>query len=267
MMMPGDDRIVLHVNYTAAHADTVYFPQHQLVGDIASNLERLGVALAGAPAFDASAFSENATQQQESVDRHASDTGFPVKPQYAAAQIRQHLGPDDIVVLDNGIHKMWMTRNYPAYAPLTNLGDGTLGSMGMALPYAMVASKLNPDRKVVAVIGDGGMLMSSHELETAVRMGLDLTVVVFNDEALAMIKAKQMREGFSPHGVEFNNPDFAMLAQSYGATGHRLHGAIDLGAALAESTTSGGVHVIDVPIDFEQNIGLMQEMMMAGMST
>lgn len=265
VMTPGDGRTVLHINDTPARADTIYFPQQQLVGDIATNLRCLTVALEGTPLFDANAFSDAAAAQRASVARDAADTSFPLKPQYAASQIRQHLGRDDIVVLDNGFHKMWMTRHYPTHAPLTNLGDGTLGSMGMALPYAMVASKLHPDRKVVAVIGDGGMMMSSQELETAVRMGLNLTVVVFNDNTLAMIKAKQLRDGIEPYGVDFKNPDFAMLAQSFGATGHRPQRATDFPAQLEDATTRGGVHLIDLAVDFKENMALMKELMMAGM--
>lgn len=265
VMQPGQDRKVIHINYVGAIADTIYFPQHQVTGDIAQNIDRLTSELDDGTKVDVAPFEEMTAKFSESVSRHASDTGFPLKPQYIAAQIREHLAAEDIVALDNGIHKMWLTRNYPTYEPLTNLGDGTLGSMGMALPYAMVASLLNPDRNVVAVIGDGGFMMSSQELETAVRLGLNLTVVIFNDNTLAMIKAKQMRDGLEPHGVDFENPDFVKLADSYGATGHRPLTALDFGSMLAEATGAGGVHVIDAPIDFGENLQLMQEMAMVGM--
>ncbi len=266
VMQPGQDRTVIHINYMGAIADTIYFPQHQVTGDIAENVRRLTSELEGGTKVDVTPFKEIAAKYAESVPRHASDTGFPLKPQYIAAQIRDHLAPGDIVTLDNGIHKMWMTRNYPTHEPLTNLGDGTLGSMGMALPYAMTASLLNPERKIVAVIGDGGFEMSSQELETAVRLGLNLTVVIFNDHSLGMIKAKQMRDGVEPYGVDFSNPDFVKLADSYGATGHRPLTALDFGSMLATATKSGGVHVIDAPINFGENIRLMQEMAMVGMA-
>ncbi len=266
IMQPDQNRTVIHVNYVGAVADTIYFPQHQVTGDIAANVQALTNEIGGEARAVAKPHADLAQKFSESVSRHGSDTGFPLKPQFIAAQIREHLGPDDIVTLDNGIHKMWLTRNYPTYEPLTNLGDGTLGSMGMSLPYAITASLLNPSRNVVAVIGDGGFMMSSQELETAVRLGINLTVVVFNDGTLGMIKAKQMRDELVPYGVDFNNPDLVKLADSYGATGHRPLTALDFGSMLANATSAGGVHLIDAPIDFGENIRLMQEMAMVGMA-
>lgn len=172
------------------------------------------------------------------------------------------MGPNDIVSLDNGIHKLWMTRNYPALAPRTILVDSALGSMGPGVPAAMAAKLAFPERRVCAVVGDGGFMMTGNEIETAVRLGLDLSVVIFNDGGLGMIRLKQQADGHAVHGVDFANPDIGLYATAFGATGHHVSNQQDLGAVLASSFEQGGVHVIDVPVDYSENAKLMKSMKM-----
>ena len=162
--------------------------------------------------------------------------------------------------MDNGIHMLWVARNYGAYEPNTMLIDHALGSMGISLPAAITAKLVHPDRRVVVVTGDGGFMMNSQELETAVRLGLDLIVVVFNDNGLGMIRMKQMADGYGQFGVDFKNPDFVMYTNSFGAYGHRLEDPGQFRSLLDMAATQGGVHVIDVPIDVQQNMRLMKEM-------
>jgi acetolactate synthase-1/2/3 large subunit len=175
-------------------------------------------------------------------------------------QLREFMGDDDILSLDNGIHMLWTTRNYGAYQPNTMLIDHALGSMGISLPAAIAAKLLHPDRKVVVVSGDGGFMMNSQDLETAVRLGLDIIVLVFNDNGYGMIRAKQMADGLGHFGVEFKNPDFVAFANSFGAHGHRLDDPSQFQALLNQAADQGGVHVIDVPIDKKQDMALMKEM-------
>ena len=137
--------------------------------------------------------------------------------------------------------------------------DHALGSMGISLPAAIAAKLVYPDRRVVVVTGDGGFMMNSQELETAIRLNLDLIVVIFNDNGLGMIKMKQMSDGYGNLGVDFSNPDFVMYAQSFGAHGHRLDDPGQFRSIL-DKAAEGGVHVIDVPIDVRQNMMLMKEM-------
>ena len=138
--------------------------------------------------------------------------------------------------------------------------DHALGSMGISLPAAIAAKIVFPERKVVVLTGDGGFAMNSQDIETAVRLGLDLIVVVFNDAGLGMIAMKQKAEGYQSFGVAFGNPDFVGFARSYGATGHRLDDPAQFRQILEKAAASGGVHIIDAPVDPMQNMALMMEM-------
>ena len=164
--------------------------------------------------------------------------------------------------LDNGIHKLWMTRNYLTTEPRTLMVDSALGAMGPGIPAAIAATLIHPDKRVAAVVGDGGFLMTGQELATAVRLGVNMCVLVFNDAGLGMIRLKQTMMGLENHGVDFANPDIAMYGQALGANGHRVSDVADLPGLLEDAYSSGGVHVIDVPIDYGENPGLLMSMRM-----
>jgi len=174
-------------------------------------------------------------------------------PQRIVSDLRSVMGNTDMVALDNGIYKIWFARNYKAYAPNTVLLDNALATMGAGLPSAMMAAMLYPERRVVAVCGDGGFMMNSQELETALRLELDLVVLILNDSAYGMIRWKQVASGLHDWGLGFNNPDFIQYAQSYGATGHRVTTAGELAPTVEAAFAAGGVHVIDVPVDYSEN--------------
>jgi acetolactate synthase-1/2/3 large subunit len=157
---------------------------------------------------------------------------------------------DGIIALDNGMYKIWFARNYPAYLPNTVLLDNALASMGAGLPSAMVAKMVHPDRRVMAICGDGGFMMNSQELRTAVQLGLDLVVLVLRDDAYGMIKWKQKEMGFDDFGLDFSNPDFVSYAQTHGASGHRVESAEQLTAVVEQAFAAKGVQLIDVPIDY-----------------
>ena len=163
------------------------------------------------------------------------------------------MGDNDIIALDNGIYKIWYARNYKAYEPNTVLLDNALASMGAGLPSAMAAAFLNPDRRVMAICGDGGFMMNSQEMETAIRLKLNLVVLVLNDSSYGMIRWKQVAAGFEVWGLEFNNPDFVKYAESYGATGYRIELAEDLVPVFEKAFQAGGVHLIDLPVDYSEN--------------
>ncbi len=259
-MRVDDKRTVIHLNPFPAQGDTVYFPQHQVVGDMAAALEGLAEALEPNPSWDHAPILRAAVAMRNSIERHAADASAPAKPGYIVRQLREFMEDTDILSLDNGIHMLWATRGYGAYEPNTMLIDHALGSMGISLPAAIAAKLVHPERKVVVITGDGGFMMNSQELETAVRLGLDLIVVVFNDNALGMIRAKQMASGLGDFGVGFQNPDLVGYAESFGARGHRLDDPSQFRTLLDDAAAAGGVHVVDVPIDARQNMALMQEM-------
>lgn len=244
---------VIHVNYKAAQVDQVYFPQVEVVGDIARSVERLGEKLGGPLSFDDSYFERVRQEVEAHIGEGADDDRFPIIPQRVVADTRQVMGDEDIIALDNGIYKLWYARNYKAYNPNTVLLDNALATMGAGLPSAMLAAMLNPGKRVMAICGDGGFMMNSQELETAVRLKLNIVVTILNDSSYGMIRWKQTASGFEDWGLEFDNPDFVKYAESYGATGHRVTSAANLTETFEKAFRAGGVHLIDVPVDYSEN--------------
>lgn len=259
-MTPGMGKTVIHLNSFAAHGDSVYFPQHQVVGDMGAALEALTEQVEPSSDWDFTAFLRAGEAMKASIARGSDDTSAPAKPQLIVRTLREFMGDEDILSLDNGFHMMWVARNYAAHEPNTMLIDHALGSMGISLPAAIAAKLVYPERRVVVVTGDGGFMMNSQELETAVRLGLDLIVVIFNDQGYGMIELKQTGSGYGNYGVDFGNPDFAAYARSFGAHGHRLEDPSVFGNLLEQAAEEGGVHVIDVAIDAKQNGALMRQM-------
>ena len=251
-MEPGG-QTVIHINYKAAEVDQVYFPQLEVIGDIAGSVERLGNRLDGKLQCDRSYYTVLHHEIASHISETSDDERFPMVPQRVVADVRSVMARDDIVALDNGIYKIWFARNYIANEPGTILLDNALATMGAGLPSAMMAAMLSPGRRVLAVCGDGGFMMNSQELETAVRLGLNLVVLVLNDAAYGMIRWKQDQLGFPDYGLTFSNPDFVTYAKSYGATGHRVERSADLVAVLNAAFEAGGVHLVDLPVDYSEN--------------
>ncbi|MBA6379219.1 acetolactate synthase large subunit [Colwellia sp. BRX10-1] len=244
---------VIHVNYKSAIVDQVYFPQSEIIGDLAASVTALKDKLAGEVKFDRSYFDKVKLAIDEHLEEGADDNRFPIIPQRFVADIRKVMGEKDIIALDNGMYKLWFARNYKAYQPNTVLLDNALATMGAGLPSGMMAAMLNPDRRVMAICGDGGFMMNSQELETAIRLGLNLVITVLNDNSYGMIRWKQASSGFADWGLEFNNPDFVKYAESYGATGHRVTSAEDIIATYEKAFSAGGVHLVELPVDYSEN--------------
>ena len=247
---------VIHINFEAANLDDVYFPQLNVVGDISSSISSITKGL-GKLDKDFSFFDRVRDEVDSHITKYFKDHRFPVLPQALVSTLREHLDAEDIVTLDNGVYKIWFARNYECYAPNTMLLDNALATMGAGLPSAMAAKQLYPDRKVVSVNGDGGFMMNSQELETAVRMGLDLVVIILNDSAYGMIEWKQEGEGFANFGLDFGNPDFVQYANSFGATGHRAESFEHFVEVLETALNGKGVHLIDLPIDYSMNHSIL----------
>jgi acetolactate synthase-1/2/3 large subunit len=243
---------VIHVNFNTAIVDNVYFPQLGVVGDIANSIGRL-TELVGQLEQDISYFQ----QVKEHLDRHllerVDDVSFPVKPQRFVADVRKVMPADGIIALDNGVYKIWFARNYLAAEPNTVLLDNALATMGAGLPSAMEVARLNPQKCVMAICGDGGFMMNSQELETAVRLGLNLVVLVLDDSSYGMIRWKQYAMGYPDFGLKFNNPDFVMYAKSYGAKGHRVEKTEEFAPLLENCFAEGGVHLVVLPVDYSEN--------------
>ncbi len=243
---------VIHINFNSAVVDNVYFPQLEVVGDIASTVERLTKAL-GTIEHDYDYFARVKDSLYQRIYEEAHYSDFPIKPQRLVADVRDVMPSDGIIALDNGVYKVWFARNYLAEEPNTVLLDNALATMGAGLPSAMEAARLYPKRRVMAICGDGGFMMNSQELETAMRLKLNLVILVLNDGSYGMIRWKQYGMGYEDYGLEFNNPDFVKYAESYGAHGHRVTATKDFVPLVDQCFRRGGVHLIDLPIDYSEN--------------
>ncbi|NMT62282.1 acetolactate synthase large subunit [Marinobacter orientalis] len=257
-MKPGGKQVI-HVNFSGADVDPVYFPQHEVVGDIADSVEYLAESCGQCSSHDFTRFMEVKASVDSHLGSKVDDGRFPVIPQRIVHDVRQVMPEDGIIALDNGMYKLWFARNYPAYDNNTVLLDNALASMGAGLPSAMMAAMLYPHLKVMAICGDGGFMMNSQELETAVRLKLNLVILIINDNAYGMIKWKQAQEGFENFGLDYNNPDFVKYADAYGAAGHRITRTEDLQPTLKKALTAGGVHLVEVPVDYSENRRVFDE--------
>jgi acetolactate synthase-1/2/3 large subunit len=243
---------VLHVGYLPATVEEVYFPQAELIGDVGPSLTLLADRLQ-----DRLPRAQALLHLRKDILTHVADRAeesrYPPTPQRIVHDVRQVMPEDGIVCLDNGMYKIWFARNYRTHVANTLLLDNALATMGAGVPSAIMAALLNPDRRVLAVCGDGGFMMNSQELETAVRLKLNLVVLVLEDNAYGMIRWKQAVDGFPDYGMTFGNPDFAAYAKAYGAKGCRVESADGLAPALEAAFASGGVHLVSMPIDYSEN--------------
>jgi acetolactate synthase-1/2/3 large subunit len=250
---------VIHVNFFSAKVDPVYFPQAEVIGDIANSIWQIMSSLTNQPDWDFSRFMEVKAAHDAHLLEGTTDDRFPVYPQRLVADIREAMPDDGIICLDNGVYKIWFARNYRAKKPNTVLLDNALATMGAGLPSAMAATLVHPDRAVTAICGDGGFMMNSQELETAVRLKMHFTVIILRDDAYGMIKWKQSNMGFKNWGLDYGNPDFVKYAESYGANGYRIEAASELLPLMKRCQQEPGVHLIDLPVDYSENDQILNE--------
>ncbi len=251
--MREDGPMVIHVSSKTAEVDPVYFPHIEVIGDIANAIWQMkeDIVPSGSWKFD-----KMLSYRKAEVDHTAplaADARFPIFPPHLVQTIRDAMPDDGIICLDNGVYKIWFARGYTAYRPNTVLLDNALATMGAGLPSAMMSSMVYPDRKVMAVCGDGGFMMNSQEMETAVRLKLNITVLILNDSSYGMIRWKQANMGFADFGLTYGNPDFVKYAESYGAHGHRVESAAHLKELIEHCRDTPGVHLIDCPVDYSEN--------------
>ncbi|HEX5824488.1 MAG TPA: acetolactate synthase large subunit [Candidatus Limnocylindrales bacterium] len=268
---PDGRKRIVHIDTQPAEVDAQYQPEVELIGDIEGSLRRLLTAVeprgisgrdAGErhAAREALVHSDLRTALLEELATRGRSDALPITPQRAIADLREALGPDDIVVSDVGAHKVWVARLYQAYEPNTVIISNGFAAMGISLPGAIAAKLVHPDRKVVALCGDGGFLMNSQELETAKRIGANVTVVVWRDDGYGLIDWKQRNEFGRPFGVEFGNPDFVAYAESFGIAGFRPDTAADLLPTLRRALDVDGPALVEVPIDYRENLRLTEHL-------
>ena len=259
-IMHKDGQTVIHVSYFPAEMDDVYFPQHEVIGCTATNMRMLADAIEPSASWDFTYFESIRSEIETHVFAEKADAGsFPNVPQRMVADVRDAMPSDGILSLDNGMYKIWFARNYQAHEGNTVLLDNALATMGAGLPAAIAAKLVHPQRRVVAICGDGGFMMNSQEMETAVRLELDLVIIVLRDDGYGMIKWKQAGVGFPLFGLDFQNPDFVQYARSYGAEAVRIERTGQLVEEMAGAFAAGGVHLIEVPVDYSENEAVFVE--------
>jgi acetolactate synthase-1/2/3 large subunit len=241
---------ILSIDYTPSETDRYFNPDLEVIGDISTSLKLMTEGFDRHREFPA--FKRTRDLIGEKINE-AYERRYPPLPQEIVHTVRSVLSSDDIVTLDNGIYKLWFSRLYRAYRPLTFILDNALATMGAGLPSGIVAKMLNPDRRVLAVCGDGGFMMNSQELETAVRYNVPLVTLILNDNAFGFIKWKQKAMGFPDFALDYGNPDFVAYANSYGAEGFKVKEGDNLGVILDKAFSLNRVSVVECPIDYSLN--------------
>ncbi len=265
---PRGDKHIIHIDFLPAEIDARYHPEVEVVSDLAHALWMLNerADASGPLAFDLSGQAEVRRRMLEELAQHRDDdTVGRIRPQKVLWDLRQALGPDDIVLSDVGAHKMWVARHFHCHEPNTCLIPNGFCSMGFALPGAIGAHLVHPDRKVVAVVGDGGLLMNVQEMETAHRIGAKVTVLLFEDFAYGLIAWKQKTQFGRHTDLGFGNPDWLELAHSFGWNAHRVARSRELRGVLDRALAEEGPSLVVIPIDYRENelltarLGAIQE--------
>lgn len=249
---------IVHIGISPAEIDSSYIPIVEVVGDISDSLmdimkrtDRDGKSTPSAV---------NLRQEiRKDYEQYAQDDGFPIKPQKIIYDLRQVMSPEDIVISDVGAHKMWMARHYHCDCPNTCIISNGFAAMGIAIPGAMAAKLVHPDKKVVAVTGDGGFMMNCQELETALRVKTPFVTLIFNDNGYGLIEWKQINQFGHSSFIDFSNPDFVKFAESMGLKGYRVESAADLIPTLKEALAQDVPAVIDCPVDYQENLRFSQK--------
>ena len=252
-IMEQDSFQVIHINFLTAEVDPVYFPQLEVIGDIANSIWQINERIMPQGSWDFS----YSLKVKKAVDAHllegADDSRFPMLPQRFVADVREAMPSNGIIALDNGVYKIWFARNYKAHEANTVLLDNALATMGAGLPSAMGAHMVFPKRKVMAICGDGGFMMNAQELETAVRLKMNLICLILLDNSYGMIRWKQANLGFEDFGLEYGNPDFVKFAECHGANGYRVEKTEDFVPLLKKCNDTPGVHIVELPVDYSEN--------------
>jgi len=255
---PNRDKCIVHVDVSPADVDAHYVVDVGVLGDVGQALDRMAEGMVSFEPLWAERGREAVASGLRS--EYPGTPSWPLRPQQVIQELRSALAPDDLVVCDVGAHKLWMARMFPCQAPNTCIISNGFAAMGIALPGAVAAQLLFPSRRVVAVTGDGGFLMNSQELETAVRLRLPLVILVWRDDGYGVIRWKQMLRFGRTSSVEFNNPDLVAYARAFGAAGFRVKGPSELTPILHEALKAERPAVIDCPVDYGENLRMTEHL-------
>ena len=254
---PTRDRTIIHIDRSPAEVDAYYPVSIAVTGDLKHALQRIADLAVPHPGHHMRPLRDALIDEMK---QHCDDTDYPVKPQKIIWDLRTVLDLEDIVICDVGAHKMWMARMFRCEYPNTCLISNGFASMGIAVPGAIAARLVNPQRHIVAVTGDAGFLMNSQEIETAMRCRLPIVILIWNDGSYGLIEWKQINQFGRTSHVHFTNPDFVKYAESFGGRGYRVERTQDLQGILKEALASDTLSIIDCPVDYRENIKLTEQM-------
>jgi acetolactate synthase-1/2/3 large subunit len=244
------DKKIINIDFAEAEVDKYYDPDIEIIGDISCSLRQLGELITGRKNDETFKSIRGFLDRKLSLDFKKQ---YPLTPQEIVWHVREALSHEDILTLDNGIYKLWFSRLYRTYRSNTFLLDNALATMGAGLPAGIMAKILKPDRNVLAVVGDGGFMMNSQELETALRYDVPLVVLILNDNAFGFIKWEQKNKGFASFGLDYSNPDFVKYGESYGVVGMKVKGGDSLSELLRRAFSLKKVVLIECPVDYTVN--------------
>ena len=249
---------IIHIDSTPSHVNKMYQPDIEIVGDISDSLEQVAKRCKrkAEPEW-ANNIKKLMIKEHESYE---NDMAFPMKPQKILIDVRKCMKEDDIVISDVGAHKMWISRHYNCYKPNTCMVSNGFATMGISVPGAIAAKLLNPDKRVLAISGDGGFMMNCQEYETALREGVPIVTLILNDSSYGLIKWKEEDRFGSHFFVDFTNPDFVKMAESMGALGFRIEKAEELIPVLNKAFDSGKPCIIDCAVDYTENTKLSKKL-------
>lgn len=251
------DKKIIHIDMSPAEVDEHYILEAGVIGDIKSALDEIAkIAKPHAGGYTA----ELRETIVNELNEHADDTDYPIKPQKIICDLRKVLNPEDIVISDVGAHKMWMARMYQAEEPNTCIISNGFASMGIGVPGAIAAKLVNPKATALTVTGDAGFMMNSQEIETALRIGVAIVILIWTDSEYGLIKWHQLRKMGRPSHIDFTNPDFVKYAESFGAKGYKVESAKDLVPTLKQAIADDTVVIIDCPVDYSENMKLTEEL-------
>ena len=254
---PTRDRLIIHIDSAPAEVDAYYNVAVGIVGDLKHSLMR--IAKLASP-HTGNAMRALRAALIEDMNQHKDNNDVPVKPQKIIWDLRTAMEMEGIAISDVGAHKMWMARMFRCEYPNTCIISNGFASMGIALPGAIGAKLAFPDRQVIAVTGDAGFMMNVQELETAMRLNTPIVVLIWNDSAYGLIEWKQMNQFGRKSHIDFGNPDFVKLAESFGAKGYRIEKGEDLLPTLQQALNDKTVSVIDCPVDYSENLKLTSKL-------
>lgn len=246
----GNNKKIINLNYSSSENDPHFNPDMDIVGYLPHTLKKIEDLILEKKEYPY--FKKIRKLISDKIDL-IEKKSYPLKPINIVKDVRKVMGREDIISLDNGIYKLWFSRFYNAYKPNTFLLDNALATMGAGLPVAMTAKMLNPDKRVLAVVGDGGFMMNSQEIETALRYDIPVVVLILNDNAYGFIKWKQKDRNFEDFALDYNNPDFVKYAESYGAIGIKVNENDNLSEILEQAFKNNKLTVVECPIDYSVN--------------